>query len=333
MLKKKLILPWTLAGVLFVCLVGGIILYQTGKLDAIFNKTPAVQASKTVSSGQSKASATISSSNTASQQNSADELTALKAKDAARENKYDIELAAAQTQLMNSQSVKSSRLENEASYVVSPTGKYVYLTFDDGPSENTPGVLEILKKNNVKATFFVIYNKNKDYYRQIVADGQTLALHTYTHDYKQVYASVDAYFSDLDKISAYVKDITGIQSTIVRLPGGSSNTISRHYCSGVMTSVTNELQKRGYSYYDWNAQCLDATTAGITPAQILKYVKSFTEIGGVKKPFIMLLMHNASTETTTKEALQSIIDYYRAQGYQFEVITRDTPAVHQVVQN
>lgn len=247
--------------------------------------------------------------------------------------KNDIFLAAAKTQLMTFENMKTNLLENQVSYILPSTGKYVYLTFDDGPSKNTPAVLDILKKNNIKATFFVVYNKNADYYKQIVAGGHTLALHTYTHDYKQVYSSCDAYFNDLNKISSYVQGITGIKTNIIRLPGGGSNLVSRDICKGVMTTITQELQKRGYIYYDWNAQCKDAVTKGISAAQVLINVKSYTEINGIQKPYIILLLHNGNTETTTKDALQSIIDYYRTNGYQFEQITDDTPAIHQVVQN
>lgn len=330
MSKKHLILPWTLVIVLSMCLAVVIWFYQGNNKDMISKWGGNVSSSKTATSEQNLASKDGSSSQSTT---SSQTLTSSDTDTLSKAVKSDIELAAAQTQLMTSRNIVTSRLENDTSYTVPATGKYVYLTFDDGPSNNTPGVLEILKKNNVKATFFVIYNKNSEYYRQIVADGQTLALHTYTHDYKQVYASVDAYFSDLDRISAYVKKITGIHSTLVRLPGGSSNTISRHYCVGVMKNVTQELGKRGYNYFDWNAQCMDATTKNISPTQILSNVKSFTEIDDVKKPFIMLLLHNGSSETTTKQALQSIIDYYRANGYQFESVTSDTPAVHQQVQN
>lgn len=249
-----------------------------------------------------------------------------------------IALAAKETALMDAGEPKNASLEERASYNVASSDKYVYLTFDDGPSEYTPAVLETLKKNNVKATFFTVYYKNKDYYKQILNDGHTLALHTYSHDYKTVYSSVEAYFSDLKKISDYVKSAVGaesaqVESKIVRLPGGASNTISRRYQKGVITAVTNELEKQGYAFYDWNAQCMDATSKSLAPAKILKNVKSFTTVNGKYKPFVMLLLHNGATEKTTSDALQSIIDYYRQNGYHFEKIRKDTPAVHQPVQN
>jgi hypothetical protein len=190
------------------------------------------------------------------------------------------QLAAAQTGEMLMSLSSTAQLEDRTTYTVPVEHKFVYLTFDDGPSQYTPRVLEILRKNGIKATFFVEYNPNQEYYRQIAADGHTLALHTYTHDYKKVYASEDAFFDDLNRISSYVKDITGIDSKIVRVAGGSSNTISRHYSTGIMTRITGDLDNRGYVYFDWNAQCDDATTLGISPENILKNVKSFSTVNG-----------------------------------------------------
>ena len=340
MTKKSLILPWTLAILLAAGMTGTFFAYrqeqQKVALTASAHSSRSAHSSGSALSSKNSPSSSSAAAVSGSGQSGATESsspTGTDAQTSSQAEKNDIDLAAAQTQMLTSRYMQTYRLESETSTILPKTGRYVYLTFDDGPSYNTPGVLDILKKNNIKATFFVVYNKDKEYYKQIVAGGNTLALHTYTHIYSQVYASLNAYFKDLDRISDYVYSITGIRSKIVRLPGGGSNTISHHYCKGVMTAVTNALTQRGYSYYDWNAQCLDATTDNITPAQILHNVESFTEVGGQKKPFIILLMHNGTSETSTREALQSVIDYYRSEGYKFEQITPDTPAIHQIVQN
>ncbi len=244
-----------------------------------------------------------------------------------------IELAALQTATQVEIDKSVSRLEERSTYQVPVQNKYVYLTFDDCPSKNTAALLDILQKNNIKATFFVVYNSNQDLYKRIVAEGHTLAIHTYTHDYKTIYASEKAYFDDLTKISDYVKGITGITSKIVRFPGGSSNLVSRTINKGIMTKIAAELDKRGYTYYDWNAQSNDATIANITPVQVLQNVKDFTEVNGKVKPFVMLLLHNSATQAATVEALQSVIDYYRGMDFRFEQITDTTPSVHQPLQN
>ena len=102
--------------------------------------------------------------------------------------------------------------------------KVVYLTFDDGPTpNNTPRILEILKRNNIKATFFVI-GQNPDMYKQIVNEGHAIAIHTYSHEYKQVYASVDAFFADLYKLRDLIKEKTGVDPKVTRFPGGSNTT-------------------------------------------------------------------------------------------------------------
>ena len=106
--------------------------------------------------------------------------------------------------------------------------KVVYLTFDDGPSENTKKIMDILAKYNAKATFFVTGRNQK--YNYLIKDaynaGHTIGLHTYSHDYQTVYSSVEAYFDDLNKVGQMVKNEIGFVPHYIRFPGGSSNTVS-----------------------------------------------------------------------------------------------------------
>ena len=113
------------------------------------------------------------------------------------------------------------------------------MTFDDGPSENTIKVLDILKEYDVKATFFVTghapsYN---DFIKEAFEQGHSIGLHTYSHDYKNIYSSTNAYFNDLDQINSMVESITGQKSDIIRFPGGSSNSISAKYSPGIMSKL------------------------------------------------------------------------------------------------
>ena len=137
--------------------------------------------------------------------------------------------------------------------------KVVYLTLDDGPSKNTQAVLDILDKYNAKATFFVTgaMPEYKDMIKKAYDKGHTIGMHTYSHDYAKVYASVDAYFQDLDQIGQLVKEEIGYVPCFIRFPGGSSNTISASYTKGIMTTLTQEVQARGYQYYDWNGSSGD----------------------------------------------------------------------------
>lgn len=209
------------------------------------------------------------------------------------------------------------------------SAKTIYLTFDDGPSPRTPEILKILKDNGVKATFFVINGgKNNHYMKDIVDQGHTIALHTYTHNYSSVYASDAAYFADLQKISDLVYQQTGVRSTIIRFPGGSSNTVSRNYCKGIMSRVTKEVEKRGYTYMDWNLSSGDANSNSVSANAIINNCRKLP-----KSNTVVVLMHDAAAKRSTVEALPEVIAYYRAAGCTFAAMDSSTPPVHQRVQN
>ena len=138
--------------------------------------------------------------------------------------------------------------------------KVVYLTFDDGPGAHTQQLLDILDKYNVKVTFFVT-NVNSGYENMIAkeaAAGHTVAIHSASHDYKKIYSSVDAYFADLNEMSDIIYAQTGQRPKLIRFPGGSSNTVSLKYCSGIMTTLTKAVTDQGYKYFDWNVSSGDA---------------------------------------------------------------------------
>lgn len=209
------------------------------------------------------------------------------------------------------------------------SAKTIYLTFDDGPSPRTPEVLRILKQYGVKATFFVInggkYNK---YMKDIVADGHTIALHSYSHDYKKIYSSESAYFADLQQISDLVYEQTGVRSHIVRFPGGSSNTVSRKYNRGIMGRLTSQMADKGYTYFDWNLSSGDANGNSIPKATIVNNCRKIPS-----KQTVVVLMHDAGPKKTTVEALPEVIAYYKAAGCKFGTLSESTPTVHQRVLN
>lgn len=210
-----------------------------------------------------------------------------------------------------------------------PAGKTIYLTFDDGPSAITEGVLDVLKEENVKATFFVI-NRSDDYnylLKRMVQEGHTIGLHSYTHDYKKIYASEDAFFNDLKQIQDRVRNITGVESYIIRFPGGSSNTVSR-FNKGIMSRLTKQVSEKGYRYFDWNVGSGDAGTH--LPPDTL--TKNITRQLGNGSTYVVL-MHDSAPQKTTMQSLKKTIQYGKEHGYRFDRIVDTTQQIKHPVNN
>lgn len=208
--------------------------------------------------------------------------------------------------------------------------KIVYLTFDDGPSKNTQAVLDVLEKYNVKATFFVT-GQNPDYEHLIKKEAQlkhTIAVHTYSHSFQEIYASSDAYFKDLNKMNAIIKKQTGKKSKILRFPGGSSNTVSRQYSQGIMKTLAQECEKRGYKYYDWNATNGDGGCGSYAGTLVNTAIRESAD-----QKSIVLLMHDGTCNSATIEALPQIIEHYKSQGYEFRGIDDRSPQIHHTIAN
>lgn len=207
--------------------------------------------------------------------------------------------------------------------------KVVYLTFDDGPSENTQKIMDILARYNAKATFFVTGRNQK--YNYLIKDaynaGHTIALHTYSHDYQTVYSSVDAYFDDLNKVGQMVKNEIGFVPHYIRFPGGSSNTVSRKYCQGIMSTLTKEVVEKGYQYYDWNGDSTDATGNHVAVSKLIHNGTLCHDNN------VMILCHDTQAKDTTVQALPSIIEHYQSLGYSFKGIDDKTYTPHQSVNN
>lgn len=205
----------------------------------------------------------------------------------------------------------------------------IYLTFDDGPSSNiTPRVLDILKNNNVKATFFVInYSEaNEKIIKRAYREGHTIAIHGYSHEYSRIYRSESTYLNNLVKLQKKIKRTTGYTPTITRFPGGSSNTVSRHYNRGIMTRLTKLVLKSGFTYFDWNVSSGDAGGAK-NGTQMYNNVRRQLS----KSRSNVVLMHDFSSNSKVLTALPKIIKYGKEHGYTFERITEKTPMVtHQV---
>lgn len=206
--------------------------------------------------------------------------------------------------------------------------KVVYLTIDDGPSPLTGQVLDILDRYNAKATFFVVGTDPNSYHyiKEAYQRGHTIGLHTFSHDYAYVYSSTDAYFADLDQIANVVQDQIGYVPCFMRFPGGTANMISAEYSEGIMSVLVDEVQARGYQYYDWIGSVGDGSVH--TTDEIIGYAKE-TPL----EQNIVLLCHDSETKQSTVDALPAIIEYFQGLGYSFEAIDRSTWVCHHAVQN
>lgn len=207
--------------------------------------------------------------------------------------------------------------------------KHAYLTFDDGPSENTGAILDILKQYNVKATFFVIGKTDQtsiDLYKRIVAEGHSLGIHSFSHKYTQIYESMESFQNDVLSLQAHLKEITGQEVHLYRFPGGSSNTVSKV----PIEDCIRFLSENGFTYYDWNATNGDATGKQIAPEEMVSSVLNELE----KYQNITVLMHDGAGKQQTVATLPSIIEHLQAQGVQILPITDQTkPVQHKKVES
>lgn len=200
-----------------------------------------------------------------------------------------------------------------------PGPKTVYLTFDDGPSTNTHRILDILDTYGVKATWFVKGNQPQlNYVKDIWDANHQIAIHTYTHNYTDVYASPEAYWKDFHMAGEAIEEHLGFRPTLVRFPGGSRNS----YNSAVFPTVERQMADQNIHYFDWNISSGDG---GDHDAQfIIDYVLEQAE--GCHS--CCVLMHDSAAKDTTVEALPTIIEWYIDNGFEFDVLTADSFGYH-----
>lgn len=208
-------------------------------------------------------------------------------------------------------------------------GKVIYLTFDDGPSASiTPQVLQILREENVKATFFVINHSDSLNYliKQAHEEGHTIAIHSYSHNYREIYSSEASYWADFERMQNKIINITGVKPTIMRFPGGTSNTVSK-FNPGIMTRLAKEATAKGYTYFDWNVGSGDA--GGVhSSEEVYQNV-----IRGLGSNTNVVLMHDFEGNYYTLNALRKIIQYGKRNGYTFANITEETPQIRHRIAN
>lgn len=201
--------------------------------------------------------------------------------------------------------------------------KICYLTFDDGPDISvTTKVLDTLKKYNIKATFFVVYKdgrKERELYKRIVNEGHTIGVHTASHNYAKIYSSVEEYLNDFNRCAEQIERVTDVKPEIFRFPGGSINS----YNSSLYHELIAEMIRRGYTYYDWNVACDDASRPYVASDTIRDNVLNSTSIE--KK---VVLMHDGKGHETTAEALPEIIEGLSEQGYEFAALDKSVAPIY-----
>ena len=209
-----------------------------------------------------------------------------------------------------------------------PDGKYAYLTFDDGPSSNTMQILDILDNYGVKATFFVNGHTGEvmeERYKAIVDRGHAIALHTYSHDYSNVYGGLDKFEQEIVSLRNYIKEVTGVDTTLFRFPGGSSNSRTDD-----IKPYIQWLNDNGYSYWDWNCSSGDATGKKITAEEIVANCMVQADAGYKN---LVILMHDLRPKESTVEALPALIEALQARGYEIRAIDeRSTLVQHRKLQ-
>lgn len=209
---------------------------------------------------------------------------------------------------------------------VTPNGKVIYLTFDDGPGPYTQALLRVLKKYDVKATFFVVGDDNPDILRQIVKDGHSIGVHTACHDYEKIYSDPQAYFRDLYDMQETIRRETGVETWLMRFPGGSSNMVSRRFSKGIMTTLTRAVEDAGFRYFDWNVDSDDAGNAH-TAKKVRENV-----IEGLRNHRVSIVLQHDIHDYSV-DAVEDIILWAQDRGYRFLPLESDSPTAHHGVNN
>lgn len=200
-------------------------------------------------------------------------------------------------------------IKENTTFANARTEKSVYLTFDDGPSDRvTPKILDVLKDENVKATFFIVGTaaENRKYLlEREVGEGHTVAVHSYSHNYGEIYSSAEKLLKDIDKCNELIKSVTGHYSDIYRFPGGSY---------GLSDMLISAVREHGMKYVDWNASVRDAEYYSAPPEILYKSAVDTSK----NRNTVVLLAHDSTTKSTTAQALKSIIKYYKNNNFTFK---------------
>ncbi len=196
--------------------------------------------------------------------------------------------------------------------------KVMYLTFDDGPSsKSTPQILDVLKKYDVKATFFVLgtnAEKNPELLKRIAKEGHAIANHSYSHVMSEIYADTDSFINEINKAKDVIVNIVGEKNYagVIRFPGGAFR--EEH------ADMKEVLLENDIPYVNWNCLTGDAETHNPVASDL--YNKAIRTASDVGKDSLVLLMHDTNAKPATVDALPAIIEHFRDEGFRFDVIKR-----------
>ena len=225
----------------------------------------------------------------------------------------------------NGKSEKKNKQESSEEFegnkvVTSNKKKTMYLTFDDGPSYKvTNNILDILKENKVKATFFLIGNQIKDkedVIKRIYNEGNSIGLHSYTHNYKKIYCNEDKFIKEMINCRNEINKVVGISPNIIRFPGGSYKRLNKDFLK--------RLHDKNFKVYDWNLDSSD----GLKPKASLDELYANSIEGSEEKERLILLLHCADVHQNTCRVLPKIISYYKSKGYELKLITEETKELY-----
>ena len=202
--------------------------------------------------------------------------------------------------------------------------KTAYLTFDDGPSNLTVEVLDILREKEVPATFFVLGKSIKGSeatLNRIAQEGHAIGNHTYSHNYQYIYKNVDNFLTDFYKCEELIFQITGLRPKILRYPVGTNNQSSKLYGEKhIMNKISQELEGNGYTYFDWNVSSRDANGQDYTIDELVDMTLSQAKL----KNDSIILFHDTASKSKTVKALPMIIDGLREQGFIFNLLSESS---------
>lgn len=209
------------------------------------------------------------------------------------------------------------------------SGRVAYLTFDDGPSSVTPAILDTLKANNVKATFFVIASSKDTPQRRAlmkreVDEGHTVGIHSWSHKYSYIYASEANFMDDFNKIREMIISATGVEPKFSRFPGGTNNTVSIKVNNGklIMPALLKDVQSQGFTVVDWNAGGMDAVSPVPSKEAIVKGIVN--QCKSLNRAIILL--HDSETHKSSAEAVPEIIRQLKSMGFTFKAFTSSDEA-------